>query len=225
MLRQRGKDVCALSLHVGVAVLLLLCALHESGAPHAPPPSGWLPVDVLKVDIDSFDCDMARSVLERGFTPKLVWVEINWDIPPPLRLAKLFEPLGSNPWLTFRSQFEEQNLPFFGCSLSYSVRMFGELGYELLQVDGLDAIFVHKSLGRFLAKGTAPLPFVPVFGKAVQVQQSWVPLNDREVFQNVMDLEIVENYQLPEALCVRVIERLVTKKIPHVLELIRYGNF
>lgn len=41
--------------------------------------------DVLKVDIDSYDYAILRSILVSGYLPRIVLVEMNVDIPPPIQ--------------------------------------------------------------------------------------------------------------------------------------------
>lgn len=56
-------------------------------------------LDILKVDIDGFDLALARAVLEAGFRPKVVLMEINSDVPAPF---------------TFETQFREDWSLYFG---------------------------------------------------------------------------------------------------------------
>lgn len=46
--------------------------------------------DVLKLDIDSFDADLMQTILEHGYDPKIVMVEFNPDVPPPLSWMQLY---------------------------------------------------------------------------------------------------------------------------------------
>jgi hypothetical protein len=41
--------------------------------------------DVLKVDIDSYDYAILNSILVNGYLPRIVLVEMNVDIPPPIQ--------------------------------------------------------------------------------------------------------------------------------------------
>ena len=52
------------------------------GTPRSP--------DSLKLDIDSFDLDVLSAVLNAGFRPKVVMVEINPDYPPPIVFAQRY---------------------------------------------------------------------------------------------------------------------------------------
>jgi len=41
-------------------------------------------IDVLKMDIDSYDADLLETILAEGYHPKVIMVEMNPDIPPPI---------------------------------------------------------------------------------------------------------------------------------------------
>merc|ERR1711924_54652 len=97
--------------------------------------------DVLKVDIDSWDCDVARAALLRlSPKPRVVWIEINWSIPPPIRFARLYHP----DWAQ-----RVAALPRFpwthGCSLSYAVDILKRFGYQLAALEDNDAVFLLSS--------------------------------------------------------------------------------
>ena len=53
-------------------------------------------LDALKVDIDSTGLPTLRGVLASGFRPKVLMVEINPDIPPPISWHVAHAPLPSN---------------------------------------------------------------------------------------------------------------------------------
>eukprot|EP00928_Gymnodinium_smaydae_P074070 TRINITY_DN57155_c0_g1_i1.p1 TRINITY_DN57155_c0_g1~~TRINITY_DN57155_c0_g1_i1.p1 ORF type:complete len:518 (+),score=44.39 TRINITY_DN57155_c0_g1_i1:140-1693(+) len=157
-------------------------------------------LDVLKVDIDSFDCDIVQAVLSEGVLPKLVVLEINWGFPPPLRYARHYSQHSRKG-----SGRKTGNLPF-GCSISYSVNMMSEFGYDLLQVEANDAIFIHQELAKWLTN---------VSRREYQFDDNMkchvsLPLDEfdvfrrRELFQLYMPLEWVREwfYHLspPEAL-------------------------
>ncbi len=48
-------------------------------------------MDVLKVDIDSFDLDLTQAILVAGYRPKTLCVEINADIPPPIQWHRNYQ--------------------------------------------------------------------------------------------------------------------------------------
>ena len=82
--------------------------------------------DVLKIDIDSTDLPVLRAVLGAGFRPKLVMVEINHMIPPPLEWARLERADGAPQ--TGRVQ-EPQ---FFGVSANALFSELSAAGYALV---------------------------------------------------------------------------------------------
>jgi len=99
-------------------------------------------VDFLKIDVDSCDCPLAAAAL-RLVRPKVILMEVNMGIPPPIRFARQCH----QDW---RSSFVYWNrggrtLATHGCSLSAAVSELAPFGYGLLRLTGpLDAIFVHR---------------------------------------------------------------------------------
>jgi hypothetical protein len=51
-----------------------------------------LDLDLLKVDIDSFDCDLARGILLSGFRPKMLHLELSPVWPRGVRVEYRFGP-------------------------------------------------------------------------------------------------------------------------------------
>ncbi|CAK9100483.1 unnamed protein product [Durusdinium trenchii] len=89
-------------------------------------------VDIIKIDIDSYDCALLRALLEKVRSYVLV-LESQPLIPPPYKFARAYNP--KDPL--------EQGL--IGCSLSYQLRML-EPEYMLLIYSEHDTVFVHKDL-------------------------------------------------------------------------------
>lgn len=108
-------------------------------------------LDVLKVDIDSFEGPLLEEALLRlRLRPKLLFVEVNAGIPPPLQFALLDSPLLERyyPELAISSGGSapmEVNMPCAGASLSYLVRHLAP-EYSLLELGSPDAIFVRSDL-------------------------------------------------------------------------------
>eukprot|EP00928_Gymnodinium_smaydae_P090281 TRINITY_DN74109_c0_g1_i1.p1 TRINITY_DN74109_c0_g1~~TRINITY_DN74109_c0_g1_i1.p1 ORF type:complete len:353 (+),score=42.38 TRINITY_DN74109_c0_g1_i1:119-1177(+) len=46
--------------------------------------------DILKVDIDSYDCDLVARLLQHGLRPRLIVMEVNVNVPPPFKFQWLF---------------------------------------------------------------------------------------------------------------------------------------
>eukprot|EP00928_Gymnodinium_smaydae_P090429 TRINITY_DN74226_c0_g1_i1.p1 TRINITY_DN74226_c0_g1~~TRINITY_DN74226_c0_g1_i1.p1 ORF type:complete len:496 (+),score=118.72 TRINITY_DN74226_c0_g1_i1:187-1488(+) len=113
-------------------------------------------LDILKLDIDSTEAFVVEECLRRArLRPKLILVEVNAAIPPPLQYALLDSPqLRSNyPAVeVVMGQLPlEINAPIAGVSLSYLVRHLAP-DYALLEFGSPDAIFartdIMTSLGR-----------------------------------------------------------------------------
>lgn len=103
-------------------------------------PPTWL--DVLKVDIDSYDCPVLE-VLLGALKARVVLVEANPSIPPPYRWAMLHHP---ELWAFFNSFPNPEEVPIRGCSLSYEVDLLHRFGYDFVAFGGHDAIFTHSSV-------------------------------------------------------------------------------
>ncbi|CAK0853690.1 unnamed protein product [Prorocentrum cordatum] len=121
-----------------------LCSvLSRGGLACSPHGSRATPIDFVKIDIDSFDCALAKAILRQA-RPKAVWIAVNIAVPPPVRFSrqwdprffevvKLLGPLGRTP-------------ATLGCSTSAAVALFREEGYGLYASDGQDLVFVHGDL-------------------------------------------------------------------------------
>ena len=48
--------------------------------------------DALKNDIDSIDLTILRTVLHSGYSPQIVMIEVNHDIPPPFQFELEYDP-------------------------------------------------------------------------------------------------------------------------------------
>jgi hypothetical protein len=96
---------------------------------------------LLKVDIDSYDVDVALAVLHHR-SPDFIFVEINEKIPPPVCYCN-----------RYRHDREWKRLDgnAYGCSLQGFVLAFAPHSYRLVSVLLNDALFAH----------TRVLPHVP----------------------------------------------------------------
>lgn len=95
-------------------------------------------VDVFKLDIDSVDCVVMQAVMDAGYRPKLVLVEVNEKVPPPVRFAMRLKPTPETPKPTYRWQLDHA----YGCSLDAMSDVMGAFGYHLLHMDWDVAFFV-----------------------------------------------------------------------------------
>eukprot|EP00928_Gymnodinium_smaydae_P032869 TRINITY_DN23703_c0_g2_i1.p1 TRINITY_DN23703_c0_g2~~TRINITY_DN23703_c0_g2_i1.p1 ORF type:complete len:538 (-),score=53.22 TRINITY_DN23703_c0_g2_i1:560-2131(-) len=95
-------------------------------------------LDILKVDIDVNDCDVAATFL-RQRKARIVLIEVNPSFPPPI----LFCQHASAPP-------HPNTKPLHGCSLSYMVELFASFDMWLYRYDGQDALFVDRSMAQLL---------------------------------------------------------------------------
>jgi len=87
-------------------------------------------IDVLKVDIDSFDCAVLQALVHQMDIGVII-LESQPLAPPPLKFARMWHP--------------EDNLQhgFYGCSLAYQLRILHPT-YNLFVYTEDDTIFIHS---------------------------------------------------------------------------------
>lgn len=105
-------------------------------------------VDMLKIDIDSFDCYVMHVVLEQ-IQPKVIIMEVNVKLPPHFRMAMFpgYERSYSEDALTQIFFDSEQRRHIYGCSLAYQVEdLMKPNGYELVLLDWNNAIYIKSSM-------------------------------------------------------------------------------
>ena len=106
--------------------------------------------DVLKIDIDSCDAQLLDLLLQGGFNPKVIQIEVNQYMPPPLLLGRNcgLDLAGGAPASPSRANC------LFGSSAAYVDRIMsaaGERGtaasesggYRLLQYNWPDLVYVR----------------------------------------------------------------------------------
>ena len=111
-------------------------------------PGSPLPIDFMKVDVDSCDCVLA-SIALRFVRPSVIIMEINWSLPPPLRFVRQCHEDWSRKWSSWSSV--GFLLSTHGCSLSGALAEFSRFGYSLFRVAGsVNAFFVHRDVADLL---------------------------------------------------------------------------
>jgi len=105
-------------------------------------PLAALFVDVIKVDLDSFDSDIVEAILQAGFRSLSFIVEINPSFPPPYLFATHYHPRLHEAIIKFYNETDKQEWPLRGMSLSYAVEIMSRYGYDLVSVGHHDALFV-----------------------------------------------------------------------------------
>ena len=111
--------------------------LRAAGAPSVP--------DLVKIDIDSFDCAVIAALLD-AYKPKAIVMEANIHFPPPMRFALLRAD---------RYDSERRGCAY-GCSLAYQAALLKSYGYTLLQLEWNNAIYVRADAAAPFAKAGMP---------------------------------------------------------------------
>ncbi|MDA9732547.1 hypothetical protein N9U41_01790 [Acidimicrobiaceae bacterium] len=89
----------------------------------------------LSLDIDSYDYEVMKNILESGIHPYIVSIEINEKIPPPIEF-----------YVKYNEKLEYPIGDFYGCSLQSTVELFSKHNYFLNHIYGNNAFFLNKSL-------------------------------------------------------------------------------
>ena len=100
---------------------------------------------VLKIDIDSCDCDVLAAAFAAGFEPSVVVIETNPAFPPPIRFNLAYKP-------NMHHNDRGAGSPIFGCSLAYATDLAERHGYALLQAPIEDAYFVPRTTLRLFGE-------------------------------------------------------------------------
>jgi hypothetical protein len=103
--------------------------------------AGLSSVDVFKIDIDSFDCDVLPRVL-RAFRPAVVIAEYNVYFPPPIKMKLVPSRMGYD---------SNKRGNIYECSIQYlNDDVMRPLGYVLLQLDWQNVIYVREEIAEGL---------------------------------------------------------------------------
>lgn len=93
----------------------------------------------LNIDIDSYDLAVLRAMLDAGFKPSIISMEINENFGPEF----YFE-------VTWNENHSWNGDHFFGCSLAAAMSTLSGYGYVLVKMEYNNAIFVGlKDSSRF----------------------------------------------------------------------------
>src|SRR6202043_16319 len=90
---------------------------------------------LLNLDIDSYDLHVIGELLKGDFRPKIISMEINEKIPPPLFFSVNFDD--AHYW---------RGDHFYGCSLSAAASVVKPYGYKLESLQSNNAIFVRDDV-------------------------------------------------------------------------------
>lgn len=90
--------------------------------------------DILNLDIDSYDLFVIKKLLE-SYRPKIISMEINEKIPPPIYFTVTYD----------ENHFWKGDY-FFGCSLQAASEEVSKFDYKLYTVIYNNAIFIPKEM-------------------------------------------------------------------------------
>jgi len=85
--------------------------------------------DFFKIDIDGYDGPVLKAVLGEGYRPKVLQLEVNPEIPPPIAFSVLYHP-------RYRVNDPHGHIGgFYGASVAYVLNAAGPYGYRLAYLD------------------------------------------------------------------------------------------
>jgi hypothetical protein len=97
-------------------------------------------MDFFKNDIDGYDCAVHLAVMDAGYRPKVIEVEVNPDVPAPITFGVLYSA-------TYKPNLGAAG--FYGCSVSLTSAIFKPFGYVLAEVGmGHDAVYVRSDIAK-----------------------------------------------------------------------------
>lgn len=88
-----------------------------------------LNIDLLKIDIDGYDLEVIRKILQSKYKPIFIIAEINEKIPPPI----LFE-------IKYNKQYKWDESHCFGFSLASGKEVFENNGYYIVSLIDMNNI-------------------------------------------------------------------------------------
>ena len=92
--------------------------------------------DLLNLDIDSYDLELMKKIFEKNFSPKIISMEINEKIPPPIFFSTKFDQ--NDSW--------EKSDHFYGCSITAAADLMVKNGYIIESLQYNNLICIKKDL-------------------------------------------------------------------------------
>lgn len=103
-------------------------------------------LDLIKVDVDNCDCCFLEALLDAGFRPRMIHVEVNGVIPPPISFRpKSYNPDVTDPLIEMAVEYGRRGY-MVHCSLSAFAELLEPFGYSLVALFFHDALFAHDAL-------------------------------------------------------------------------------
>jgi len=94
-------------------------------------------ITIMNIDIDSYDLEVADTMLTAGYRPGIITIEVNPIIPPPIYFEVLYHP----------EQHHRAN-NFFGCSITAAIEKVIPHGYVLYSYEIGNAFFIREDYAR-----------------------------------------------------------------------------
>lgn len=135
--------------------------------------------EVLNLDIDSYDLFVLQAILDDGFRPRLISMEINEKIPPPLYFTVTFDD--GHYW---------QGDHFYGCSLSAASALTRPRGYILAGVEFNNALYIDSTY----AQGIPDLDDTTAYAEGYRDRPK-----RRQLFHWNADMEVLHSLSVDEA--------------------------
>tara|TARA_B100001057_G_scaffold141270_2_gene141028 strand:+ start:1283 stop:2182 length:900 start_codon:yes stop_codon:yes gene_type:complete len=88
----------------------------------------------LNIDIDSYDLEVINSILESGYRPDIISMEINEKIPPPIYFSVIFDE--NHSW---------EGDHFYGCSISAANSIVSSYDYGIYELIYNNILFLNKT--------------------------------------------------------------------------------
>lgn len=118
-----------------------LVSLFElAGVPHE--------VDFVNLDVDSFDRDLLIPLLASSYRPRLICVEVNEKIPPPIRFAVRYSP-------DYQHTSNHLDDHFYGQSIAELAAVCARYAYDLVALEYNNAFLMPHELALFPALDAA----------------------------------------------------------------------
>ena len=138
----RSRFPNAQLIHAGIDIFNAVELAKGTRREGSPYPSAASGLDVLKLDIDSCECQILEILMQDPFFAhaKIIQIETNHHLPPPL--------LWRDMCYDGHHGRSGNSLDVWGCSAQSAYEIVKGAGFELLQYDWPDAVFVHRNFSR-----------------------------------------------------------------------------
>ncbi len=100
---------------------------------------------ILNLDIDSYDLGVIQAMLNHGYFPEIISMEINEKIPPGIYFS-----------VNFSEEHFWQGDHFYGCSIDAAALIVKPFGYSLVSVQYNNAFFARNSVVNSRFKDLTP---------------------------------------------------------------------